>query len=220
MAIDTGCALVEHGHAWRHVVRLVDLHERLFGVVLHRGSALVHLLLTLHLGFCLLALIRVVYLLLRTNVVLGQVLPVYRHLLARHIRCRPVTTWLLSLHSVQTVIVETWTRYHFRPYCKVVEGLGLLVVDVPKRIGVSTATIPVSSPSSCPHYLPQLSLTRAWLIHEQVLRLAEVVDLLPLSIVVADSPPTLVDILSLLDIVVGLNYIVTASAYQNLLRNA
>ena len=98
--------------------------------------------------------------------------------------------------------------------------MGLLVVDVPQRVGVATSSIPVSSPSSSSHHLSQLSLTGAWLVHEQVLRLTEVGHLLPLSIVIADSPPALVDVLSLLNVVVGLNYVVTASAYQNLLRNA
>lgn len=106
-----------------------------------------------------------------------------------------------------------------------VEGLRLLVVDVAERVGVPASAVSVRVlAASGSSDVTELSLAGAGdLVHEEVLGLAEVgLDLLALRVVVGDRPPRLIDVLSprVLNIVVRLDYVVAASADQDLVGNA
>ena len=99
----------------------------------------------------------------------------------------------------------------------------LLVVDVPQWVGVSASTLSVGVlATSGSSDVAELGLAGAWLVHEEVLRLAEVaLDLFTLRIIVPNRPPRPINIFRpRLNIVLRLHYVIPTPANQDFIRYA
>ena len=104
-----------------------------------------------------------------------------------------------------------------------VESLRLLVVDVPQWVGVPASALSVGVLATTGSSdVAELGLAGTWLVHEEVLGLAEVaLDLFPLRIIVPNRPPRPINIFRpRLNIVLRLHYIISTPANQDFIRYA